>query len=75
MLVSLQQTSFHRPNLDFVVYDKPTGHTEDGKPADLEMLVAQISHKGRDTSGIVYCLSRGDCEDVARWVAGPTCGE
>ena len=48
------------------MYDKPTGVTEDNKPADLEMLVAHVTHKGVGTSGIVYCLSRDDCEGVAR---------
>ncbi|GIL50662.1 hypothetical protein Vafri_6791 [Volvox africanus] len=62
------KTSFHRPNLDFIVYDKPTGNTADGKPADMEMLVAHITQKGVNTSGIVYCLSREDCEDVARYL-------
>ncbi|KXZ56841.1 hypothetical protein GPECTOR_1g759 [Gonium pectorale] len=62
------KTSFHRPNLDFIVYDKPAGRTKDGKPADMEMLVAHIQTKGAGTSGIVYCLSRDDCEDVARYL-------
>ncbi|EFJ52100.1 hypothetical protein VOLCADRAFT_103112 [Volvox carteri f. nagariensis] len=62
------KTSFHRPNLDFIVYDKPVGKTEDNKPADMEMLVAHITHKGVNTSGIVYCLSREDCEDVAGYL-------
>ncbi|GFR41109.1 hypothetical protein Agub_g1704, partial [Astrephomene gubernaculifera] len=62
------KTSFHRPNLDFLVYDKPVGRMADGKPADMEMLVAHIMQKGADTSGIVYCLSRDDCEDVARYL-------
>ncbi len=61
------QTSFLRPNLDFIVYDKPTGLTPgpSKKPADKEMLVAHIRAKGEATSGIVYCLSREDCVDVA----------
>ncbi|KAG2499997.1 hypothetical protein HYH03_002279 [Edaphochlamys debaryana] len=62
------KTSFHRANLSFLVYDKPVGKTKRGKPADLEMLVAHIRHKGSTTCGIVYCLSRDDCEEVAGYL-------
>ncbi|KAG2450219.1 hypothetical protein HYH02_000320 [Chlamydomonas schloesseri] len=63
------KTSFNRPNLDFIVYDKPGGQTRDGKRRDLEMLVAHIRTKPHGTSGIVYCLSREDCESVASYLS------
>ena len=51
--------SFNRPNLTYEVRTK-------GKAKDvLESIVNTINTSYRDQSGIIYCLSKKNCEDIA----------
>ncbi|CAG0900025.1 unnamed protein product [Cyprideis torosa] len=50
-------SSFNRSNLEFSVEPKETGF--------LDKLAARINREFKGASGIVYCLSRNDCEKVA----------
>ena len=56
--VCFKQT-FNRPNLRYSVVKK-TKHAVD------DMVAWIAAHRYRDKSGIVYCLSRQECEDLAR---------
>eukprot|EP01119_Soliformovum_irregulare_P015351 TRINITY_DN4311_c0_g1_i2.p1 TRINITY_DN4311_c0_g1~~TRINITY_DN4311_c0_g1_i2.p1 ORF type:complete len:1067 (-),score=371.11 TRINITY_DN4311_c0_g1_i2:259-3459(-) len=57
------QQSFNRPNLRYEVRDKRKGVLDD--------MVAWIKEKGHEKdSGIVYCLSRAECEKVAEQLRG-----
>jgi bloom syndrome protein len=49
-------SSFNRPNLHYQV------RVKDGKT--LESIAAYIASRSRD-SGVIYCLSRKDCENLA----------
>jgi len=51
-------SSFNRPNLRYSIISKK------GKNCSDE-IVAMIMTKFKNTCGIVYCLSRKDCEDYA----------
>ena len=53
--------SFNRPNLWYDVREKTKG----GKKELLSSIVRIINENHKDQSGIVYCLSRKNCEDVA----------
>ncbi|KAK9835234.1 hypothetical protein WJX81_007757 [Elliptochloris bilobata] len=62
------KVSFYRANLFLKVAKKPSGTTEDGKPADKEALVQYIKRQGNHACGIVYALSRDDSEVVAAYL-------
>ncbi|KEQ69556.1 ATP-dependent DNA helicase [Aureobasidium namibiae CBS 147.97] len=51
--------SFNRPNLKYYVYNKPK------KSALLDKIQEIIEEEHRNECGIIYCLSRKQCEDVA----------
>jgi len=52
--------SFNRPNLSYEIRRK-------GKNKELLIEIAEmIKSKFRNQSGIIYCLSRANCEDVAK---------
>jgi len=51
--------SFNRPNLKYIVVDKPGGK------AALNDIITLIQTKYSRDSGIVYCFSRKECDDVA----------
>jgi bloom syndrome protein len=51
------KSSFNRPNLHYYVYKK------DGKTLDS---IAKYISGRRNDSGVVYCLSRKDCETVSK---------
>lgn len=56
--------SFNRPNLTYEVRPKP------GSPATVVSEIAKIINDNyRGMAGIVYCLSRKNCEDVAEQLA------
>lgn len=56
--------SFNRPNLTYDVLPKP------GSPANVVSEIAKIINDHyRGMAGIVYCLSRKNCEDVAEQLA------
>ncbi|KAF2100100.1 ATP-dependent DNA helicase [Rhizodiscina lignyota] len=52
--------SFNRPNLTYEVLPKGNAKTV------LESIVEIVSEKYRGQSGIIYCLSRQKCEDIAK---------
>ena len=52
--------SFNRPNLYYDVRAKGKGK------ADLETIASIIKDKHRGQTGIIYCLSRKNCEDMAK---------
>lgn len=54
--------SFNRPNLKYVVKAKKGGNTMDD--------ILQIIQKFRTASGIIYCLSRNDCDKMAANLCG-----
>lgn len=56
--ISRFMSSFNRPNLRYSIISKK------GKNCSDEV-VAMIMTKFRNTCGIVYCLSRKDCDDYA----------
>lgn len=56
------QMSFYRSNLKFIVVEKTSFH------AGLVMLEQFVQTWPPATSGIVYCLSKKECEDVAEYV-------
>ncbi|KAG9577596.1 ATP-dependent DNA helicase, partial [Aureobasidium melanogenum] len=51
--------SFNRPNLRYYVYSKPK------KSVLLDRIQEIIEDEHRNECGIIYCLSRKQCEDVA----------
>ncbi|EMD00038.1 hypothetical protein BAUCODRAFT_63664, partial [Baudoinia panamericana UAMH 10762] len=51
--------SFNRPNLYYEVRPK------ESKGKDLESIATLIKERHRGQSGIIYCLSRKNCEDMA----------
>jgi bloom syndrome protein len=51
--------SFNRPNLKYYVYNKPK------KSALLDKIQEIIEEEHQNECGIIYCLSRKQCEDVA----------
>lgn len=51
--------SFNRPNLRYYVYSKPK------KSALLDRIQEIIENEHSNECGIIYCLSRKQCEDVA----------
>ena len=53
------RTSFNRPNLSYSVVAKASGHDR-----SIAQLLAYIRHWPRGTSGLVYCLSRQETEEV-----------
>jgi superfamily II DNA helicase RecQ len=55
--VSLEQ-SFNRPNLTYTIVPKKKGI--------LDEIVTFINSKHRNKTGIIYCISRQKCENVAR---------
>lgn len=48
--------SFNRPNLKYIVTPKTTSTMED---------IMQVIRKNQNASGIIYCLSRNDCDTMA----------
>lgn len=52
-------SSFNRPNLRYSVIAKK------GK-SSIEEVIAMIRSKFRNDCGIVYCLSRNDCDNYAK---------
>lgn len=56
--------SFNRPNLYYEVRQK--GKSKD----DLEAIAALIREKHPKQTGIIYCLSRKNCEDMAKALSG-----
>lgn len=52
--------SFNRPNLYYEVRQKGKGKE------DLEAIAQLIQNNHRGQTGIIYCLSRKNCEDVAK---------
>lgn len=52
--------SFNRPNLFYDV------RVKEGKGKDLESIASLIKDKHRGVTGIIYCLSRKNCEDMAK---------
>jgi bloom syndrome protein len=52
--------SFNRPNLYYDVRQKTKGKE------DLEAIAQLIQNNHRGQTGIIYCLSRKNCEDVAK---------
>ncbi|TDH71395.1 hypothetical protein CCR75_007351 [Bremia lactucae] len=58
-------TSFNRKNLTFEVRDKPRG----GEKKAMEALYTVISSSfAPEAVGIVYCMTKQDCEDVADYL-------
>lgn len=55
--------SFNRPNLYYEVRQKGKGKE------DLEAIAQLIQNNHRGQTGIIYCLSRKNCEDVAKSLA------
>jgi len=53
----LHSQSFNRPNLKYFIFKKTSKIIDD---------IAQVVCRYSDESGIVYCLSRNDCEDVSK---------
>ena len=60
--VCFKQT-FNRPNLRYSVVKKTKRALDD-------MVQWITAHRYRDKSGIVYCLSRQECEDLSRKLSG-----
>ena len=54
--------SFNRPNLKFVVKQK--------NKDTMGEVISMIRHKYNNCSGIIYCLSRKDCEKTAQVLRG-----
>lgn len=55
----LIKTSFNRPNLKFTVRDKPSA-------AKMTSAIKEwINENHPNKSGIIYCLSRMNCEELA----------
>ena len=52
-------TSFNRGNLQYEV------HAKSGKKGGLNDIITMIKKNWPKKSGIVYCFSRKECEDVA----------
>lgn len=63
---ALFSKSFNRPNLRFEVRWKDTSPSQEGAPEALLELAAFIHAQPRQQAGIVYCLSRDDCESTAK---------
>ncbi|GAB4821155.1 hypothetical protein N2152v2_008201 [Parachlorella kessleri] len=62
------QVSFFRGNLDFSVVEKSfVASEESGLPEYMEEMLTYIMEH-REQTGIVYCLSRDESEDVARQI-------
>lgn len=55
--------NFNRPNLSFKVLDKPYNDKE-----ALKTLHELISSFKKDAVGIVYCMTKQECEDVANYL-------
>lgn len=53
------QSSFNRPNLHYEIRRK-----KDLKSVDTD-LVHMLTHRFKNKSGIIYCLSRKDCETLS----------
>jgi len=60
------QKGFNRANLRFEVRWKDTTPSQEGLPESLVELAAFIQAQPRQQAGIVYCLSREDCEGTAK---------
>jgi bloom syndrome protein len=58
------KSSFNRPNLVYEVRKKPTNKAALKEMADL--IVGRFTARGRVQCGIVYALSKNQCETVAR---------
>ena len=52
--------SFNRPNLQYVILPKKA------KAGMISELTELIANKFKSKSGIVYCLSRAECDDIAK---------
>ena len=59
------QQSFNRPNLRYRIVPKAKGRTDDGADAAMAQLLEYVRGWADGTAGIVYCLSRADCEAAA----------
>ena len=59
------QQSFNRPNLRYRIVPKAKGRTDDGADAAMAQLLEWRPGVADGTAGIVYCLSRADCEAAA----------
>ncbi|MEW5309751.1 MAG: hypothetical protein WDW38_001613 [Sanguina aurantia] len=66
------QVNFFRENLRFMVQDKPYGKDEQGMPGHYAALVDYIEGQAEGCTGIVYCLSRDESEQVARFLCQST---
>ena len=59
------RSSFYRSNLFYEVRAKPGT-----KKALTDDIIDLINERFRGQSGIVYCMSRKDCENLARCLSG-----
>ena len=59
------QQSFNRPNLRYRIVPKAKRRTDDGADAAMAQLLEYVQGWADGTAGIVYCLSRADCEAAA----------
>ena len=57
-----------RQNLHFEVRDKGTGNAQSTMYNVLHFITQEDNGKHRDETGIVYSLSRNDCEDMAQYL-------
>ncbi|KAA6428957.1 MAG: ATP-dependent DNA helicase Q-like 1-like, partial [Trebouxia sp. A1-2] len=59
------QVSFYRSNLFLKVLPKAKGKNEEGNDIQLEAMIDYIWAQPPGASGIIYCLSRADAENLA----------
>ena len=57
-------SGYDRPNLFFQVHEKPTKMTE-----TLKLLLGYIQTHPVNTTGIVYCMTKKECEETAEFLA------
>lgn len=57
--------NFNRPNLSFEVRDKPLGSDKKAMEALYDLISTTFP---RDAVGIVYCMTKQECEDVANYL-------
>jgi len=57
--------NFNRPNLSFEVRDKPLGGNNKAMAALYDLIAKTFP---RDAVGIVYCMTKQECEDVANYL-------
>lgn len=59
------QVSFYRRNLFLKILPKAKGQNEEGNDIQLEAMIDYIWAQPPGASGIIYCLSRADAENLA----------